>query len=105
MDVPVHVGFSILQYAKLRMFEFYYDFMDRWVLFAVLWFLLLLAAVPVHCCVTGFFFFFLFIYLFLTLLLTSCGVCLHRYVDRRDFQYIKMDTDSAYMALLLCILW
>ena len=65
----MHVGFSILQYAKLRMFEFYYDFMDRWVLFAVLWFLLLLAAVPVPCCVTSFFFiclfFFIVIYLFI----------------------------------------
>ena len=31
MDVPVHVGFSILQYAKLRMLEFYFDFMLRYV--------------------------------------------------------------------------
>ena len=29
MDTPVHIGFVILQYAKLRMLEFYYDFMDR----------------------------------------------------------------------------
>jgi hypothetical protein len=29
MDVPVVLGFCILQYAKLRMLEFYYDFMDR----------------------------------------------------------------------------
>lgn len=29
MDVPVVVGFVILQYAKLRMLQFYYDFMDR----------------------------------------------------------------------------
>ena len=55
MDVPVHIGFSILQYAKLRMLEFYYDFMDRWVLFAVLLFLLLLVAAAVLCCATGFF--------------------------------------------------
>ena len=41
MNVPVHVGFTILQYAKLRMLEFYYDFMDRWVLSAVSSFLLL----------------------------------------------------------------
>ena len=26
-------------------------------------------------------------------------MCLHRYVDRKDFQYMDMDTDSAYMAL------
>ena len=26
-------------------------------------------------------------------------MCLHRYVDRKDFQYTEMDTDSAYMAL------
>ncbi|XP_067939088.1 uncharacterized protein [Watersipora subatra] len=50
MDIPVHIGFSILQLAKLRMLEFYYDFMDR-------------------------------------------------YFDRKDFQYVAMDTDSAYMAL------
>jgi hypothetical protein len=29
MDVPVHVGFVVLQYAKLRMLQFYFDFMDR----------------------------------------------------------------------------
>jgi hypothetical protein len=29
MNVPVVLGFSILQYAKLRMLEFYYDFMDK----------------------------------------------------------------------------
>jgi hypothetical protein len=27
----VHIGFTILQYAKLRMLMFYYDFMDRYV--------------------------------------------------------------------------
>ena len=26
-------------------------------------------------------------------------VCLHRYVDRKNFQYMEMDTDSAYMTL------
>ena len=31
MDAPAHVGFVVLQYAKLRMLEFYYDFMDRYV--------------------------------------------------------------------------
>ena len=25
--------------------------------------------------------------------------CIDKYVDRRDFQYVEMDTDSAYMAL------
>ena len=45
MDVPVHVGFTILQYAKLRMLEFYYDFMDRWVLSAVSSFPLLFVVV------------------------------------------------------------
>lgn len=29
MDVPTIVGFCVLQYAKKRMLEFYYDFMDR----------------------------------------------------------------------------
>ena len=29
MNVPVVLGFAILQHAKLRMLEFYYDFMDR----------------------------------------------------------------------------
>ena len=49
MNVPVVVGFSILQLAKLRMLQFYYN-------------------------------------------------CIDRFVDRRDFQYDEMDTDSAYMA-------
>lgn len=30
MNVPVTIGFTILQYAKLRMLQFYYDFMDRY---------------------------------------------------------------------------
>ena len=30
MDVAVQVGSNVQQYAKLRMLEFYYDFMDRW---------------------------------------------------------------------------
>ena len=42
--------FFILQYAKLRLLEFYYDFLDY-------------------------------------------------FIDRRDFQFICCDTDSAYMAL------
>ena len=29
MDVPVQIGYTILQYAKLKMLMFYYDFMDR----------------------------------------------------------------------------
>ena len=28
-DLPHHVGFFVYQYAKLRMLEFYYDFVDR----------------------------------------------------------------------------
>ena len=50
LDLPIQLGFFILQYAKLRMLEFYYDFMDT-------------------------------------------------YVDRSDFEYCEMDTDSAYMAI------
>ncbi|WAR06799.1 hypothetical protein MAR_016757 [Mya arenaria] len=50
LDLPIQLGYFILQYAKLRMLEFYYDFMDV-------------------------------------------------YVDRRDFEYCEMDTDSAYMAI------
>jgi hypothetical protein len=45
-----HYGCFVYQYAKFRMLEFYYDFMDV-------------------------------------------------FVDRSDFQYCAMDTDSAYMAL------
>ena len=29
LDIPVVLGFTILQLAKLRMLEFYYDFIDR----------------------------------------------------------------------------
>jgi len=50
LDLPLHIAFFVYQYAKLRMLEFYYDFMDT-------------------------------------------------FVNRRDFQYCCMDTDSAYMAL------
>ncbi len=50
LDLPIQLGFFILQYAKLRMLEFYYDFLDR-------------------------------------------------YVDRSNFEYLEMDTDSAYMAI------
>ena len=49
-DLPLHIGFFVYQYAKLRMLEFYYDFIDK-------------------------------------------------YLDRKNFQYIEMDTDSAYIAL------
>ena len=28
--MPVHVGFFVLQYAKMRMLQFYYDFIDRY---------------------------------------------------------------------------
>jgi hypothetical protein len=50
LNLPIQIGFFILQYAKLRMLQFYYD-------------------------------------------------CLDVYIDRADFQYCEMDTDSAYMAL------
>lgn len=50
LDMPIQLGYWILQLAKLRMLQFYYDFMD------------------VYC-------------------------------DRSDFEYIEMDTDSAYMAI------
>jgi hypothetical protein len=49
-NMPIQVAFNVLNDAKLRMLEFYYDFIDK-------------------------------------------------YIDRRDYQYIYMDTDSAYMAL------
>jgi hypothetical protein len=50
LDLPIQLGYWILQLGKLRMLEFYFDFMD------------------VYC-------------------------------DRSDFEYIEMDTDSAYMAI------
>ena len=50
LNLPIQIGYFILQYAKLRMLQFYYDYIDV-------------------------------------------------YVDRSDFQYCEMDTDSAYMAL------
>ena len=28
-DLPLNIGFFVYQYAKLRMLEFYYDFVDR----------------------------------------------------------------------------
>ena len=30
-DMPLHIGFFVYQYAKLRMLQFYYDFVDRYV--------------------------------------------------------------------------
>ncbi|KXJ22829.1 Zinc finger and SCAN domain-containing protein 22 [Exaiptasia diaphana] len=50
LNLPIQIGFFVYQYAKLRMLQFYYDFIDK-------------------------------------------------YVDRSDFQYCEMDTDSAYIAL------
>lgn len=50
LDLPIQLGYFILQYAKLRMLEFYYDFIDV-------------------------------------------------FVDRSDFEYCEMDTDSAYMVI------
>ena len=49
-NLPIQVGFAVYQLAKLRMLEFYYDFIDY-------------------------------------------------FVDRSDFQYCMMDTDSAYLAI------
>ncbi|KAJ8314770.1 hypothetical protein KUTeg_006920 [Tegillarca granosa] len=50
LDLPIQLGYFILQYAKLRMLQFYND-------------------------------------------------CLDIYIDRADFQYCEMDTDSAYLAI------
>ena len=50
LDLPIQIGFFVYAYAKLRMLEFYYDFLDY-------------------------------------------------YLDRKDFEYCEMDTDSAYIAL------
>lgn len=55
LDLPIQLGYWILQLGKLRMLEFYFDFMDR-------------------------------------------------YCKREDFEYIEMDTDSAYMAISGCTL-
>ena len=49
-NTPVQVGFGVLQEAKLRMLQFCYD-------------------------------------------------CLDKYIDRSNYQLVKMDTDSSYMAL------
>ena len=31
INLPIQIGFFILQYAKLRMLQFYYDFLDAYV--------------------------------------------------------------------------
>ena len=49
-DLPVQIGFFVYQYAKLRMLQFYFDFLDV-------------------------------------------------FMHRSDFEYVQMDTDSAYFAL------
>jgi len=49
-DLPIQIGCSIFDDSKLRMFQFYYD-------------------------------------------------CVDKYISREDFQYIEMDTDSAYLAM------
>lgn len=49
-NMPIQLGFFVLQYAKLRMLQFYYDFLDQ-------------------------------------------------YIDRSDFEFMEMDTDSAYFAI------
>ena len=46
----MQIGFVVYQYAKLKMLQFYFDFLDK-------------------------------------------------YLDRSDFQYCEMDTDSAYIAI------
>ncbi|GFR89461.1 hypothetical protein ElyMa_000794400, partial [Elysia marginata] len=48
-DLPLQIGFLVYQYTKLRMLEFHYDF-------------------------------------------------LYKYVDRKDYQLLEMDTDSLYLA-------
>ena len=50
LGIPLQVGFFVYQYAKLRMLQFYYDFLDK-------------------------------------------------YLHRSDYEYCKMDTDSAYIAI------
>ena len=50
LNLPMQIGFFVYQYAKLRMLQFYFDFLDK-------------------------------------------------YLDRSDFQYCEMDTDSAYIAI------
>ena len=50
LSLPIQIGYFILQYAKLHMLQFYYDFLDK-------------------------------------------------FLDRSDFQYCEMDTDSAYLAI------
>ena len=49
-DLPIQIGFFVYQHAKLRMLQFYYDFLDV-------------------------------------------------FLDRADFEYVQMDTDSAYFAI------
>jgi len=49
-NMPIQIAFNVLNDAKLRMLQFYYD-------------------------------------------------CIDKYIDRRDYQYMYMDTDSAYMSL------
>ena len=32
MNLPIQIGYFILQYAKLRMLQFYYDFMLKFII-------------------------------------------------------------------------
>ena len=41
LDIPVVLGFSVLQYAKLRMLQFYYDCIDRYAFIIIIVLLLL----------------------------------------------------------------
>ena len=54
LDLPLQVGFFVDQYAKLRMLQFYYDFVDN---------------------------------------------RSNKYIDRSDYEYYEMDTESAYIAI------
>ena len=89
-DLPLHIGFFVYQYAKLRMLQFYYDFVDRYV-----------AGVnntafhsqPI-CNSRAFYVTFVKVN---RANRTCCLDC--RYVERPLYQYCEMDTDSAYIAL------
>ena len=83
--LPLHIGFFVYQYAKLRMLQFYYDFVDRYAGFLYLY---ISRKLPNLYYVTASF-------------IRANGMrCLDcRYVERPLYQYCEMDTDSAYIAL------
>ena len=84
-DLPHHIGFFVYQYAKLRMLEFYYDFVDRSAGFYIYIFR---ANYRIEYYVTA---------SFIRANEMYCLDC--RYVERPLYQYCEMDTDSAYIAL------